>query len=357
VDSFEKILLAIVLVVTGVVGGYALVHFTWRIISVIRLRRQATHFPRGRPVLWRDPGEIEKLDLFHGAGGELGKPLAPFHFLKEHSSGSNPCVSVGDAKRHIWRIKWGIEVNTENFCTRIAWACGYFVETTYFLAEGKIEDVPTELDRARKCIDEHGNFQNARFELDDQHVKKYFDEKGWAWNENPFVGTRELNGLKILFMLLSNWDNKDIRDVARGSNTAMFEYTAPDKSKETRYLIIDWGGAMGKWGSNIVSRGTWDCAGFESQNSDFLRQNPDGSLEWGYQGQRTEDISRGITVEDVQWFCSYAGCITNAQILDALHASGASVEEAQCFARALRERIDKLRRVQSVQDVKSVKSV
>ena len=53
---------------------------------------------------------------------------------------------------------------------------------------------------------------------------KHFDAHGWAWHDNPFVGTHELNGLKILMMLVSNWDNKDVRDVARGSNTAIFEY-------------------------------------------------------------------------------------------------------------------------------------
>jgi hypothetical protein len=147
VEYFEAILLAILLVVTGIIGGYALVHLTWRIFSVIRLKtqKQSGHGPRGNPVLWRDPGEVEKLDLFHGAGGPLGIPVPPFHFLKEHDSGSSPCVSIGDARQRIWRIKWGTEVNTENFCTRIAWACGYFVETTYFLDEGKIQNVPAEL--------------------------------------------------------------------------------------------------------------------------------------------------------------------------------------------------------------------
>ena len=29
--------------------------------------------------------------------------------------------------------------------------------------------------------------------------------------------------------------------------------------REARYLITDWGGAMGKWGSNIVSRDRWDA--------------------------------------------------------------------------------------------------
>ena len=55
-----------------------------------------------------------------------------------------------------------------------------------------------------------------------------FEEHSWAWNDNPFVGTRELHGLKMLVMLLSNWDTKDRRDVARGSNTAIFEHAFRD---------------------------------------------------------------------------------------------------------------------------------
>ncbi len=45
-------------------------------------------------------------------------------------------------------------------------------------------------------------------------------------------------------MLLSNWDAKERRDVARGSNTAIFEYRVSRFGSEARYLIIDWGGAM-----------------------------------------------------------------------------------------------------------------
>ena len=314
---------------------------TWRILSAVRVRKQNDREePAGKPVLWRDPGEIEKLDLFHGPGGPLGKPKPPFHFVEEHSTGTSPSVSVRDAAKRTWRIKWGVEVNTENFCTRFAWACGYFVETTYFLKEGQILNV-SNVDRASKCIDEDGNFKDARFELDEKGVEKYFEEKGWAWNDNPFVGTRELNGLKILFMLFSNWDNKDIRDVARGSNTAVFRY-----KNELRYLIIDWGGAMGKWGTNLVSRGVWDCQGFESQNVDFVKLKPNGSLVWGYLGQRTEDISAGVTIDDVRWFLQYAGRITDEQIRDALLASGADEELTSCFTRAIRERLNMLAEVE-----------
>ena len=86
-----------------------------------------------------------------------------------------------------------------------------------------------------------------------------FEEHSWAWNDNPFLGSRELQGLKILIMLLSNWDTKDRRDVARGSNTAIFEHGRPARPRgalpDHRLGWID-----GRWGANIVTRGRWDPA-------------------------------------------------------------------------------------------------
>ena len=69
-------------------------------------------------------------------------------------------------------------------------------------------------------------------------------EQHSSWNDNPFLGSRELHGLKILVMLLSNWDTKDRRDAARGSNTAIFERRVGGWRHEARYLITDWGGSI-----------------------------------------------------------------------------------------------------------------
>ena len=163
----------------------------------------------------------------------------------------------------MWRAKWGDEVHTEAFAARLAWAAGYFAEVTYFVPSGR-STVRTPCS-ARRVHRRRRRFRNARFELDEPGVVKHFDEHSWAWNENPFVGTRELKGLKIVMMLLSNWDNKDVRDVARGSNTAIFEYEVGRNVREARYLIIDWGAALGTWGSNVLSRGRWDCQAFTAQ--------------------------------------------------------------------------------------------
>jgi hypothetical protein len=171
-----------------------------------------------------------------------------------------------------------------------------------------------------------------------------FEEHSWAWNDNPFIGTPELHGLKVIVMLLSNWDTKDRRDVARGSNTAIFEHRLPRRRHEARYLITDWGGSMGRWGSNIVTRGRWDPEGFAAQTPQFVTAVDAGMVQFGYAGQRTADVSEGIRLEDVRWLYRYLGRISDAQLREALLASGASDEEAASFGRSLRDRISQLGR-------------
>lgn len=315
-----------------------------RLRSTLRIRRageQPIHSVTA--VIWRDPGRVESLDLAAGPGGADGEPTRPFTFVEELFTGSRPGVAVRDARGRTWRIKWGDEVQVEALATRLAWAAGYFVETTYFVPSGSIQGAG-QLQRAAKCVDAGGRFANARFELDEGGVIKHFDEHSWAWNDNPFVGTRELNGLKLVMMWLSNWDAKDVRDVALGSNTAIFEYSRADGRREARYLIIDWGGALGRWG-NIVQRGRWDAAGFEDQTAQLV-QGVDGEfVKWGYSGQRTADITGGIRVSDVAWLLGYLDRLQPQQIAAAVAASGGTREEQETFTRALLARLARLREV------------
>jgi hypothetical protein len=242
-------------------------------------------------------------------------------------------------------VKWGKEVRSEPFACRMAWAAGYFVETNYFVRSGTIQ-AARELGKAATCIGEDGRFEDACFEFNEPGARKMFEEHGWAWNENPFVGTRELNGLKIVVLLLSNWDNKDVRDVARGSNTAIFEYTTPGGEVEARYLITDWGGSMGAWGGSVLSRMTWDCDAFAEQSSHFvLGVDRDGRVRWGYSGQRTADAALDITADDVAWLHRRLSRVTDGQVRAGLTACGANDREADTFARALRARVDQLAKV------------
>jgi hypothetical protein len=340
----NKLLWVLGIGVVGTAAGVACVYFAWWLISRYKIKRAGPR-PLGAhsETVWRDPGAVARLDFRAGPGGRDYTPAPPFHFVEEHSTGSNPCLSVKDARGRTWRVKWGDEVRSETFAVRLVWAAGYHAEVTHFIAEGRIEGVK-ELGRAKSCVGDDCTFKDARFELDEKGVTKLFDEHGWAWNDNPFVGTRELNGLKVMLMLLSNWDNKDVRDVARGSNTAIFQYHLPDGSVEARYLIIDWGATMGRWAA-VGFRQKWDCEAYESQTPEFVKSVDGGTVKWGYIGQRTEDATEGISVEDVRWLYQYVGQVSDDQLRDGLAVSGATCEEVERFTKSIRERIDQLKRV------------
>jgi hypothetical protein len=332
------------LALAGAAAVVAAVHLVWRLDGMRRIRRAGPpHLRATRHRIWREPTVSDLSDLRFGPGGTAGVPQPPYRFVKEHFTGSHPCVAVRDGPGRLWRVKWGEEARPETFAVRFAWALGYFAEVTHFVPGGVIEQA-VDLQRARRCVADDGTFRDARFELEDPTVRMFFGEHSWAWEDNPFVGTRQLNGLKIVNMLLSNWDTKDRRDVSRGSNTAIFEHRVSRWGREARYLIADWGGAMGKWGSNLVSRGRWDVGGFEAQTPSFVTGVADGFVGFAYQGQRTAEIARGITVDDAAWFHDYAGRLTEQALRDGLLASGATDEEAGRFARALVDRIQQIGR-------------
>jgi hypothetical protein len=318
-----------------------LLRVVWRLHGVWRIRRAGP-----RPLLatrhriWHQVDALAANDLRYGPGGKAYVPAPPFQFVEELLTGSHPSVSVRDVKGRLWRVKWGAEAKPEAFCVRFAAACGYFAEVTHYVPRGTIEGA-TELTRARASVDEQGHFEDARFELEDRSVRMLFEEYSWAWHDNPFAGTRQLDGLKIVVMLLSNWDSKDRRDVSRGSNTAIFEYSVSRFATEARYLITDWGGAMGKWGTTVVSRDRWDVEAFEAQTDGFVSAVHDDAVDFAYQGQRSE-IARSIPVSHVRWFYRQARRISESALREGLLVSGATEDESVRFARALRARIDAL---------------
>jgi hypothetical protein len=288
-------------------------------------------------VIWSDPGQVENLDLSRGPGGDR-KPQPPFTFVKEDLSGSSPKATVRDANGRVWRVKFGPEVNSDVFGARMAWACGYPSDVSYFLVFGHIEGVRNPQRIAAHLKD--GHFLGARFALNEDGIHPVHSEP-WTWQKNPFVGTPQLNGLKILMMLLSNWDNKDGRDLSRGSNTLVLERTGGGR-RQWIYTMNDWGASMGKWGG-VATREKWDCRLFEEQTPQFLRGvSPAGFVQWGFHGQHTASFAEDIRVEDVRWLMRYLGRISDAQIREALKASGAGPVELERFTAALRARIARL---------------
>jgi len=285
-------------------------------------------------VLWHDPGAVEALDFRYGIGGEALAPKAPFTFEEEDTSGTTPKIQVKDANGRTWSIKFGDEASPDNFCSRMAWAMGFYTTPAYYLEEGAISGVKA-LQRAGSYIDKDGRFEAGRFQLRAKDPK-FLKTVTWSWEDNPFLKTRELGGLKILMMLLSDWDNKDARDVdRRGTNTAIYQHAGL-----LYYFIDDWGGSMGKWGK-FFTRSKWNADHFVSQSGEFVKLD-DGKLKWGYVGQHSNLLKDGVTLDDARWLMQYLGRVTDDQLRAGLASSGATPAEGEKYLHGLRLRIGAL---------------
>jgi hypothetical protein len=281
----------------------------------------------GAPALWEDRGEISQLNLIMGIGSEEGMPKPPFQFDKEDTSGTNPKIKVIDANGVKWNIKFDEEVHAEVAASRIAWACGYMVEESYFMPSGKVNGV-SGLGRAKKFVGSDGSFTNGMFEKRPDNVARR--GVNWDWSSNPFVGTKELSGLAILNCLLSNWDAKTTNNNVLG----MFD---DDGSVKDWYLVADWGGTFGKTGG-FMSHTKWDLADYSKQQ--FLDGVKGNAVNFHYSGKMS--ALRSIPLEHARWFVGIVGKLSDNQIRDAFRAAGATQAETEGFSAQIRKRINEL---------------
>lgn len=299
-------------------------------------------------VLWRDPGDIASRDLLYGPGSPDLSPVAPFTFVKEDKSGESPKFEVRDAKGVEWRVKLGPEAQSETVATRLVWAVGYFAEEAYYFDEARIENLP-RLSRGREYVSGEGIVRGPRFEPRREGV-----ERGptWGWMENPFEGSRELSGLKVLMILLNNFD-------ARKENNRVFYVDTEGGGREGRYVVSDLGATLGRAGGLGGKRTKNNLNDFLS--TQFVRGVDDGVVEFDYdtrprglghlsvlhptyyRGQvKKEKAMRGIPVEHARWIGSLLSQLTEEQLHDAFRAAGYDGATAKGYVRALRERIDQL---------------
>jgi len=130
-----------------------------------------------KAVLWREPSDIASRDLFWGQGGEAMKPdLSKVTFVADETSSYSKKYRVRDGAGTEWIVKVGPEAQSETAAVRFVWAAGYFADTTYLVPHVD--------------IDGKGSFENARFEARIKGEKRLAQR--WDWDENPFVGTQEL---------------------------------------------------------------------------------------------------------------------------------------------------------------------
>lgn len=313
----------------------------WPLASLAALLTVLPCSGADQTILWQAPGTITVRDWIWGAGGEARAPKPPYEFVDEDFNGTNPKIRVRDAKGDRWIVKFGGENHGDVFASRLLYALGYLTIPSYYVAGGTISGVHN-LKRAKAFVARDGSFRFARFKLHDHKMLAPVDGEEWSWNDNPFVGTPQLNGLKILMMLTSNWDAKDSRD-GKGSNTSVYAGSKSNAGQRF-YAFDDWGATMGKWGG-FFGRDKWDPDGYEAQTKTFARFASEGRIEWGYRGKHGQDITSGISVADVRWLMTHLSHVTDEELRAGLRASGATEAQIGTYTRALQERIAQLQRL------------
>ena len=147
----------------------------------------------GKPVLWHEPTDLESRNLLIGAGGEEMKPdTSKLTFIEQKTGGYSKKYRVRDAKGNEWIAKIGKEAQTDTAANRLLWALGYETEIAYLVPKATIEG--------------KGEFENVRLEARPASVKR---AGNWMWENNPFKDAPEFRGLKILMLMINNWDMKD----------------------------------------------------------------------------------------------------------------------------------------------------
>jgi hypothetical protein len=283
-------------------------------------------------VLWRAPRDLGMENWTCGSAGCGAVPAPPFHFVKEDMEGTFPKLSLKDANGRSWSAKFGGKVIPECFCSRFVAALGFVVEPSYYVGAFQLQDTG-RLHRARHFMRPDGSFERARFQLRDPKME-FLANHAWSMADNPFRGSREFAGLRVVMMLLSNWDAKDVREGEEEANTGVFR----TPSGELLYSFFDWGSALGRWGK-LMRRTRSDCSGFTADTPDLITGVRGNAVEWGYSGKHEDDVRSGITVEDLRWLAPYLERITGEEIRAGLEASGATQRQTGCWAGALEYRI------------------
>jgi hypothetical protein len=289
---------------------------------------------KAREVLWEEPTDIESRDLFNGPGGAEGAPNSSdtFKFVRRITTGTSEKMEVTDSKNRSWTVKLGAETKSETAASRLVWAAGYHVDQDYFVKLAK--------------IDGRGGFDVAdvRFERRDDGFGEVKDMPIWSWTANPFMGSRELQGLKVLMALINNWDLKDVNNKVVRAN----KKSGGDRNVHI-YYVSDLGGTLGATGSPFrkIPGFAGAPAGSKGDPEDYSGQPfiagvKNGQVVFNYKGKNPKALE-GVSVESARWMGNLLSRLSDKQLADAFRAGGFTSSETDLFVRATRKRINELK--------------
>ena len=303
--SPPRAVIYLLFVLALVTGGYAQ-----------KQGKAKTTIPAGRAVLW-EPLNTRVLDLYEGPGSVDMRPdLSSITFIKEEKRGHNKKFRVSDGRGRIWIAKLGREARPETAAVRLLYGLGYKTEINYL--------VPS------LTIPGKGTFKNVRMEARPDNVQRLGE---WKWQSNPFVGTKELQGLKMMMVLMTNWDVLDLQnEILR-------------KGDEDHYIVSDLGSTFGRLGNNnlpvIYRFGRKTGSPKHYIKTSFVKGVENGELKLSYKGKNRK-LFKGFKVSEGRWLANLLGRLSDDQIRDAFRAALYSPSDVETFTQAVKNKIREL---------------
>ena len=298
-----------------------LVNRSWSLFGIITLliagSAMTASAQRGDAVLW-EPVKISSRNLTLGRGGSSMRPnTRRMTFIEQEKGGNNLKYRIKDSSGRVWVAKIADESQAEVAANRLLWAIGYQTEIDYL--------VP------RLTIPTKKTYTNVRLEARPANVER---DGRWAWKENPFVGTREFNGLKLMMALINNWDLKD-------DNTGILK-----RDGRIEYVVSDLGSSFGrtaatslpiftKFGRSVNNPHHYAGASF------IVGMSDKGYLDLAYDGKQ-DHLMKEFTVEDARWLGSLLRQLSAKQISDAFRAANYDRSEIKLLTDGFRRRIAEL---------------
>lgn len=266
--------------------------------------------------LWTEPEPNR--DLFYGVGG---KRLAPdparrYKVIEIKGAGYSEGYTLLDQGKREWSAKLPPEAHSEVVASRILWAIGYHQPPVYLLPKWDA-DTPTPASALLP----------ARFREKDPDLNGLTDEGDWSFYENPFVGSRQLNGLLVMQVIIGNSDLKD-------SNNARYALKTPMEGARQWYVTRDLGHSFGRSGTLNAARNDIDA--FEA--SGFIRGLAGGKVQFDYHGRHMK-LFDDITPADVRWICERLNRLSDQQWRDAFRAASYEPDIANRFITKIKQKV------------------
>ena len=264
-------------------------------------------------IIW-EQADIASRDLFRGPTSDGIVPaLEKVELIGRQPGGNNLKFRLKDANGREWVAKVADESQAEVAATRLLWAVGYKTEIDQIVRSLKIEKI--------------GNYKNARFEARPETIKR---GERWSWTNNPYIGTKEFDGLRLMMAFINNWDLKDENNILITENG------------KTYMMVSDLGSSFGKLADKSKSRSGRSVNKPEHfAEAGFIKSVDNGVLVLDYRGMG-EDYLKGIKVENARWLADMLLQLSDKQIADAFRAANYDSEDVTLLTAAVKERIAQL---------------